>query len=43
MNVSKEHFDELEGKLNDVFFEWMNKHNYNPTWFEVEDIEEVEL
>lgn len=42
-NVTKEHFDELEEKLNNVFLEWVNKYNYNPTWFEVIDIKEIEL
>lgn len=42
-NVSSEHFDELEEKLNNVFLEWMNKHDYNPNWFEVVGIEEVDL
>lgn len=42
-DISKEHLDELEDKLNNVFLEWMNKHNYNPTWFEVIDVEEVDL
>lgn len=42
-NVSSEHFDELEEKLNNVFLEWMSKYDYNPNWFEVVEIEEVEL
>lgn len=43
MNVKKEHFEELENKFNEIFFEWIKKYNYEPDWFEVEDVELIEL
>jgi len=43
MDVSKEAQDELEEKLNDVFFEWIKKYNYEPTFYKIVNIEEVEL
>lgn len=42
-NIAKEHFEELEEKLNDVFSEWLNKYSYEPTWFEVKEVEEIIL
>lgn len=39
--VDSEHVRELEQSLNDVLFSWMDKHKYNPDWFEVVDVEEV--
>lgn len=43
MNVEKEHIDELEDKFNEIFFEWIKKYNYEPDWFEVIDVESVDL
>ena len=43
MDVTKEHQRELEEKLNNVLFEWMDKYNYKPTFFKIENIERVEL
>lgn len=31
-DVSKEHQEELESQLTAVFYKWMNKHGYLPTW-----------
>ena len=42
-DVTIEHQEELEQKLNDVFFEWINKHKYNPEFYRVVNIEEVKV
>lgn len=42
-DVTDEHRAELEEKLNDVFFEWMKKYNYEPTFFKVEAIETIDI
>ena len=34
-SVSKKHEEELENKLNEVFFEWQKKHCYKPTFYNV--------
>lgn len=44
MDVSNEHMTELEDAMHEVLFNWLDKHEeYKPTWFEVDDIEEVYL
>lgn len=40
-DVTKEHQEELEQKLNEVLFSWMNKHNYNPTFFRIVNMEKI--
>lgn len=42
-NIKKEHYEELEKDLNAVFFKWLEKYNYGPTWTEVVDIECLEF
>ena len=42
-DISKEQLAELDKKLNDVLSDWLNKHNLKPTWFTVEDVEEISL
>lgn len=42
MDVSKEEQKELEEELNKVFFEWVNKYGYNPSFFKIVNIEEIE-
>lgn len=42
-NVTKEHSDELEQKLNDVLFAWMKEHGYEPDFFIMENIEEITI
>lgn len=39
-DVTKEQQDELEKKLNEVWENWHNKYNLNPTWFNIEDSQE---
>lgn len=41
-DVTTEHREELEEKLNEVFFEWVNKYGYNPNFYRVVNIEEIE-
>ena len=41
-DVTIEHRQELEEKLNEVFFEWINKYGYNPSFYRVVNIEEIE-
>lgn len=41
-DISREHYEELEEKLNDIFFDWLKKYDYEPKWFEVENIEKIE-
>lgn len=42
-DVTKEHQEELEGKLNEVLFSWMEKYKYNPTFFRIVNIEKIML
>lgn len=42
LDVTKEHQEELEEELNEVLFKWMEKHKYSPTFYNIEDIEEVQ-
>jgi hypothetical protein len=42
-DVKREHEDELEKELNEVFHKWIEKYNYQPTFFEVVDIENVSM
>jgi hypothetical protein len=43
MDVANEDAAELEEKLNEVLFTWMKKHNYEPNFFVMENIEEIEI
>lgn len=43
MDVSIEAQDELEEKLNDVFFKWIEKYNYEPKFYKIVNIEEVDI
>ncbi|WP_153732727.1 hypothetical protein [Sporosarcina obsidiansis] len=42
-DVRKEDSSELEDKLNKVLFEWMDKHDYMPKYFRVNNIECIRL
>lgn len=42
-DVTKEHRDELEEKLNDVLFDWIKRHNYEPTCFKIVAIETIQI
>ena len=42
-DVQDNHLIELETTLNNVLVEWMSKHNYNPTFFSVEEYEEYTI
>ena len=42
-DVTKEHQEELEEKLNEVLFSWMEKYKYNPTFFRIINIEKIML
>lgn len=42
-DVKREHLEELEEKLNEVLSNWINKYEYNPNFYSVEDIEEVQV
>jgi len=41
-HVPKEVQEELEGKLNSVLGEWIEKHKYHPTFYSIENIETIE-
>lgn len=43
LDVTKEHQEELEEKLNEVLFDWMKKNNYEPTFYTIEDVEEIAM
>lgn len=43
IDVDIEHQRELEEKLNEVLFAWMKKYGYEPNFFRIKNIEEVEL
>lgn len=42
-DVTREHQDELEEMLNEVLFNWMKKYKYEPTFFAIKNIEQIEL
>lgn len=42
-NVTQEHSEELEQKLNDVLFAWMKEHGYEPDFFEIVNIAEISI
>lgn len=42
-DVSKEHLLELEEKLNEVFFKWQKEHGYEPTFYKIINIEEINV
>jgi len=42
-DVSKEHSSELEDKLNEVLFAWIKKYKYEPTFFQIDNEETIEL
>jgi len=42
-DTPREQIKELEEKLNKVWLDWIEKYNHKPTWFEVDDVEEVIL
>lgn len=37
-DVETEHREELEQSVNQVIFEWIEKYNYQPNWFEIDHI-----
>lgn len=41
MDVKREHEEELEEKLNEVLFDWMDKYGYNPDFFKIVNVEEI--
>lgn len=42
-DVTKEQTEELQNKLNDVLQEWLTKHNLQPTFGDMVDIEEIPM
>ena len=42
-DVTKEDEEELEEKLNEVLFAWIEEHNYKPDFYKIENIETIEL
>lgn len=42
-DVKDEHRSELEEKLNEVLFDWIEKHGYQPDFFTIENEETITL
>ena len=42
-DVTREHSNELEEKLNDVLFTWMKEHGYTQSFFKIVAVETVEI
>lgn len=42
-DVTKKHKEELQDKLNEVFYKWQEKYNYKPTFYKVISEEVVEV
>lgn len=42
-DVSKDHKEELEEKLNEVFYAWQEKYNYKPYFYTISDEEIIEV
>ncbi|NFO86480.1 hypothetical protein FDC58_10540 [Clostridium botulinum] len=43
LDATKEQYEELEDKLNELFYEWHKKHNLFPTCYKVENTETIEV
>ena len=43
IDVTKEQTEELQDKLNDVLQEWLTKHNLQPTFGNMVDVEEIKM
>ncbi|MBY6838654.1 hypothetical protein [Clostridium botulinum] len=43
LDTTKEQNEELELKLNEVFYEWHKKHNLFPTCYKVENTETIDV
>ena len=43
MDVKREHEEELEEKLNEVLFDWIDKYGYNPDFFKIVNVEEIKI
>lgn len=43
LDTTKEQDEELELKLNEVFYEWHKKHNLFPSCYKVENIETIDV
>jgi hypothetical protein len=41
-DTEKEHEEELQKELNEVFHRWIGKYNYKPNFYLVKNIEEIE-
>lgn len=42
-DVQTEHLLELEEKLNKVFFKWQKEHGYEPAFYKIINIEEINV
>ena len=42
-DVTRNHKEELEEKLNEVFYAWQEKYNYKPYFYTIKDEEVIEL
>jgi hypothetical protein len=42
-DVSKDAEKELEKKITEVFFEWLNKYNLNPNFYSVVNIQKINI
>ena len=43
LDITMEQYDELELKLNEIFYEWHKKHNLFPTCYKVENTEIINV
>lgn len=41
--IPQEHKDELQDKLNEVFYKWQEKYNYTPTFYKVVSEEIIQV
>lgn len=42
-DVTQEHLLELEEKLNEVFFKWQKEYGYEPNFYKIINIEEINI
>lgn len=41
--IPQEHKDELQDKLNEVFYKWQEKYNYNPNFYRIVSEEIIQV